>query len=170
MGTLGSRRSLAALAVAVAVVGGLAGCSKDEFADRTAVVAIGGTSQTYKVSSCGLDGQTVFVVARAPDGAVLQGVMGLKKDDKTGITESTGATVDLDPASTETRVAAFGTEAWERKGSTGPAPGSITSARLRGSRIQFAGEAVPVDANDEPTPDGKAERFSVDARCDEVDG
>ena len=129
----------------------------------------GGSSQTYEVESCGLDGQTVFVVARADDGAILQGVMGLEDDDKTGVSASTGVTVDLDPSSPDTRVAAFGAEAWERRGSTGSPPGSIASAKLRGSRIQFSGDVVPVDADDVPIPDGKAERFSVDARCDEVE-
>ncbi len=163
-----SRRTVGLLVVALLLVAGVAACAKDDFADRSAVVSIGGSRQTFEVESCGLDKQTVFVVARANDGAILQGVMGLEDDDKTGIAASTGATVDFDPSSKDTRVAAFGAESWERRGSTGPAPGSITSAKLRGSRIQFAGEAVPVDANDVPVPDGKAERFSVDARCDEV--
>lgn len=161
-------RSLALLGLSALVVA-LAGCSKDEFPDRTAVVKVGGSSQTYEVHSCGLDGQTVFVVARAPDGAVLQGVMGLRKDDKTGIRRSTGMTIDLDPASDSTRLAAFGAESWERRGSTGSAPGTITSARLRGSRIQVAGDAVPVDPDDVPVPRAPSQRFSIDARCDEVD-
>ena len=153
----------------LALVAVTSGCAKDEFPDRTAVVKLGGSSQTYEVDSCGLDGQTVFVVARAPDGAVLQGVLGLRKDDATGILRSTGMTVDLDPASDSTRLAAFGKESWKRRGSTGPAPGQITSARLRGSRIQIAGDAVPVDPDDVAVPRAKAERFSIDARCDEVE-
>jgi len=148
---------------------GLAGCAKDGFEDRTAIVRIGGSSQTYEVQSCGLDGQTVFVVARADDGAIVQGVMGLKSDDKTGIPRSTGVTIDLDPTSDETRVAAFGAEAWERRGSAGKPPGSIASAKLRGSRIQFSGTAVPVDAGDVPVPDGEPQAFSLDARCDEAE-
>jgi hypothetical protein len=160
---------VASVALAALFVGGVAGCAKDEFADRTAVVDIGGSSQTYDVRSCGLDGHTVFVVARAPDGAILQGVMGLEVDDKTGVPASTGVTVDLDPSTDTSRVAAFGAESWERRGSTGPAPGSVTSARLRGSRIQFSGDVVPVDADDAPVPNSKPESFSVDARCDKVD-
>ena len=160
----------AIIATALAMVGGLVGCSKDEFADRSAVVKVGGSSQTYAVSSCGLDGQTVFVVAQAKDGAIVQGVMGLKKDDKTGIPASTGITIDLDPTTTDSRVAAFGAESWERRGKTGPPPGTISAAKLRGSRIQFSGDVVPVDADDVPVPDAPAERFSLDARCDEVDG
>jgi len=147
----------------------LTGCAKDEFADRSAVVAIGGSRQTYDVDSCGLDGQTVFVVARADDGAIVQGVMGLEDDGETGVPDSTGITVDLDGSSEDSRVAAFGPEAWERRGSTGPPPGSITAARLRGSRIQFSGEVVPVDADDVPVPRGEAQRFSLDARCDEAE-
>ena len=163
------RRLVAILATAVVAVSGLVGCGTDEFADRSAVVKLGGSTVPYDVSACGLDGQTVFVVAEAPDGALLQGVMGLEEDDKTGIPESTGVTVDLDPATDDSRVAAFGPEAWERRGSTGPPPGSIASARLRGSRIQFSGTVVPVDADDQPVGGGDGQDFSVDARCDQVE-
>ncbi|MGN6696430.1 MAG: hypothetical protein ACTHN0_19785, partial [Aquihabitans sp.] len=121
---------------------------------------------SYEVDSCGLDHQTVFVVARADDGAIVQGVMGLEDDDKTGIPASTGISIDLDPSSDATRVAAFGAEAWERRGSTGTPPGSISAARLRGSRIQFSGTAVPVDADDVAIPSGAPQPFSLDARCD----
>jgi hypothetical protein len=163
-----ARRTFGLALVAGLIVGG-SSCSKDEFADRSAVVAVGGSEQTYEVESCGLDEQTVFVVARADDGAVFQGVMGLEDDDATGIPASTGITVDLDATSEDTRVAAFGAESWERRGSAGAPPGSISSAKLRGSRIQIAGEVVPVDPDDAPVPDGKAEPFTVDARCDEVE-
>jgi hypothetical protein len=158
------------VAVLVVVVSaGLGGCGRDEFEDRTAVVTVGGSRQTYAIDACGLDDRTLFLVARADDGAIVQGVVGLERDLETGVPASTGITVDLDPTSEQTRVAAFGAESWERRGSVGPPPGSISSARLRGSRIQFAGEVVPVDAKDVPIPGGEAERFSVDARCDEVD-
>lgn len=158
------------LAISVAVpAAGLAGCAKSEFEDRTANIAVGGSSQTYRIDSCGLDGETVFLVARSDDGAIVQGVMGLEDDDRTGIPESTGLTVDLDADSEDTRVAAFGAEAWERRGSSGPPPGSISSAKLRGSRIQFSGTVVPVDADDAPVADGRSDSFSVDARCDAVD-
>lgn len=158
------------LAALAAVLGsGAAGCAKNEFEDKTAVITIGGSMQTYEVDSCGLDGHTVFVVAKADDGAIVQGVMGLEDDDKTGVPASTGLTVDQDPSRDDTRVAAFGAEAWERRGSSGSAPGTISSARLRGSRIQFSGDVVPVDAQDVPVPNGKADSFSLDARCDEAD-
>lgn len=163
------RRSFVRTAVAAALLVALAGCSRNEFEDRTAVIKVGGSSQTYVVDSCGLEDQTVFVVARADDGAIVQGVMGLEDDDKTGIPASTGVTLDLDPQSDQTRVAAFGAESWERRGGKGEPPGTITSARLRGSRIQFSGEAVPVDADDVAVPNGKAESFSLDARCDEAE-
>lgn len=148
----------------------LAACGRNEFEDRSAVVVLGGERSAYEVDSCGLDGRTVFLVAHGSDGAVLQGVMGVRKDHKTGIRASTGLTVDLEPTSTETRVAAFGAESWARRRSTGSPPGTITSARLRGSRIQFAGTVVPVDANDVVRPDGTPQRFSVDARCDRAEG
>ena len=163
------RRLVAVAATVVVLAMGVGGCARHEFADRSAVVTVGGSTQTYDVDSCGRDGQTVFVVARAPDGAVLQGVMGLRKDHKTAVARSTGMTLDLDPTSDATRIAAFGAESWTRRGSTGPAPGRITSARLRGSRIQFSGQAVSVDARDQPVPNGTSDHFSVDARCDEVD-
>jgi hypothetical protein len=163
------RRLRAAATVGLLLAIGLGGCGRDEFEDRTAVVTVGGSRQTYAVDACGLDDRTLFVVARADDGAIVQGVVGLERDQETGVPASTGVTVDLDPTSDQTRVAAFGAESWERRGSVGPPPGSISSARLRGSRIQFSGEVVPVDAKDVPVPDGEAQRFSVDARCDELD-
>lgn len=164
-----SRRRAGVAASVLVLAVAASGCAKDEFADRSAVVTLGGSSQTYEVDSCGLDEQTVFVVARADDGAIVQAVMGIEDDDETGVAASTGITIDLDATSEDTRVAAFGPEAWERRGSTGEPPGTITSAKLRGSRIQFAGDAVPVDGDDAPVPDGAPERFTIDARCDEVD-
>lgn len=166
----GSALPLRLLASALLLVSLAAGCAKDEFEDRTAVVAVGGSSQTYEVDACGVDGQTAFVVARADDGAIVQAVVGLEDDDETGVAASSGITVDLDGDSEDSRVAAFGVESWDRRGSVGPAPGTITSAKLRGSRIQLAGEVVAVDADDVAVPDGRADRFSLDARCDDVDG
>jgi hypothetical protein len=152
------------LTVVVATV--LVGCGLGEFEDRTAVVELGGSTTTYEVDACGLDGRTVFVVARADDGAVLQAVMGLEPDSNDGIVASTGLTLDADPNANDTRVAAFGPEAWTRRGSTGPPPGSIAAARLRGSRVRFDGTVVPVDSRDRPVPGGDALPFSLDARCD----
>lgn len=163
------RRSTAAVALgALVLVVGPTGCAQgEEFADRTAVVALGGDGRTYEVADCGLDGQTLFLVARADDGAVVQAVVGLEPDDETGIPASSGVTVDLDPSRTDTRFAAFGAEAWERRGTGGQVPGEITSARLRGSRIQLSGQAVPVDAQDRPIDRAEPVEVSVDARCDE---
>lgn len=42
-----------------------------------------------------------------------------------------------------------------------------SSARLRGSRIQISGDAVPVDEKDQPTGSGGPVAFSLDARCDQ---
>jgi hypothetical protein len=155
----------------VVAIGVLASCGRGEFEDRTAVVEVGADRQTYQVDSCGLDDQTIFLVARSPSGAILQAVVGLEDDDATGIVASSGATVDLDPTSTDTRVAAFGAEAWERRGSSGEPPGSVDAARLRGSRIQLSGEAADVDALDRPVAGRDPQPFSIDARCDlETDG
>jgi hypothetical protein len=150
--------------VAVTMVS--AGCGLGEFEDRTAVVELGGSTTTYEVDACGLDQRTVFVVARAGDGAVLQAVVGLEPESDDGVAASTGLTLDAEPETSDTRLAAFGAEAWERRGSTGPPPGTVGSARLRGSRIQLDGLAVPVDARDRPVPGGEGVPFSVDARCD----
>jgi hypothetical protein len=155
---------VAALTVSVA------GCGRGEFADRSAVVDVGGSRQTYQVDSCGLDGSTIYLVARAPDGAVLQAVVGLEEDLATGIVASTGVSVDADPQRTDTRVAAFGAEAWERRGSTGSPPGTVSSARLRGSRIQISAQAVAVDALDRPVAGAEPTALRVDARCDQQDG
>jgi hypothetical protein len=97
---------------------------------------------------------------------VVQAVLGLEDDLETGVADSSGLTIDLDPDRDDTRVAAFGGEAWARRGATGAAPGAITSARLRGSRIQLSGEAVDVDAIDRPVGGADPVAVSVDARCD----
>lgn len=154
------------LAVALLVVGSAAACGRGDFEDRTAVVELGGGRETYEVDACGLDEQTIFLVARSPGGAVVQAVVGLEDDDATGVVESTGLTIDLDPDSADTRVAAFGEEAWARRGRSGTPPGTIASARLRGSRIQLSGEVVDLDALDRPVAGRDPQPFSVDARCD----
>jgi hypothetical protein len=146
----------------VLAVVGLAGCGKSEFKDRTAQVSVDGHGTRYTVDSCGLDGQTLFVVGRADDGSVLQAVVGLTKDQKNGVTASTGFSVIEGP----TTVEAFGQESWERRGKTGPAPGEITSARLRGARIQLGGQARFVDTDEVPTSP-KSIDVSIDARCDQ---
>ncbi len=140
---------------------GLAGCGKSEFKDRTARITVDGRGTQYTVDSCGLDGHTLFVVGRADDGGVLQAVVGLSKDRKKGVTASTGFSVTQGP----TAVEAFGQESWHRRGKSGPPPGEVTSARLRGSRIQVAGQARFVDADEVPTGPEPVE-VSIAARCD----
>lgn len=148
---------------------GLAGCGKDEFADKTARVELSGRTTTFEVDSCGLDGRTAFVVGRSEGGSVLQAVIGVGADERTGVTRSTGLSVIDD----NVELAGFGQESWERRGLSGSAPGTITSARIRGSRIQAAGTLVPVDADGKPTATssaaGSGTRFSLDARCDAAD-
>lgn len=144
----------------------LAGCGKEEFRDRSAQVTVDGRAATFELDSCGLDEQTLFVVGRTDGGRVLQAVVGLEADLETGVPASSGLTVGLGVAGVE--VGAFGTEAWERQGRTGAPPGRITSARLRGSRIQLAGDAVALDAEGAPAGSGEdLHPFSLDARCDE---
>lgn len=141
------------------------GCSREPaFEDRTARVTVDGETTTFQVDGCGLDGTTVFVLGRTDDGEVLQAVVGVEADGETGVPASTGLTVtQSDPP-----VAAFGAEAWARRRQDGPAPGTITSARVKGARIQSAGEAQPTDIDEQPTS-AAVVPFSLDARCDERD-
>lgn len=155
------------VAAAVLVVSAvLAGCGRGEFEDRTARVDVGGRTTTYSLDACGLDGETLFVVGRSEGGRVLQAVVGLEADRETGVPDSTGLSVsegDVD-------LTAFGPEAWARRGEAGEPPGRVTSARLRGSRIQAAGRVVAVDADGVPAVSGDGgTTFSLDARCDEQD-
>ncbi|MFN8017457.1 MAG: hypothetical protein U0P45_04965 [Acidimicrobiales bacterium] len=160
------RRILAVAATVLVSIGGLGGCGRHEFEDRTAIVTVGDARTSFSLDDCGRDGQTIYVVGRADDGSMFQAVMGLRKDKVTAVERSTGFTLDADPQRSDTRVGAFGVEAWERKGGTGAAPGRIDSARLRGSRIQFDGQAVPLDASDREVPGAEPAHFSFDARCD----
>lgn len=151
---------LATLAVVAPVA-----CSRDGFEDRTATVQVDGSSTGYEVDACGLDGSTLFVVARSSGGSVLQAVVGLEDDGETGVPASTGLTVsdgDVD-------LAAFGAESWARRGEAGDPPGRITEARLRGSRIQVEGRVAPLDADGGVAVEGAALPFALDARCDERD-
>ena len=82
---------LIALVLVVAALPGA--CSRHEFADRSARLTVDGKTATYTVDSCGLDHRTVFVVARDPSGSVIQAVVGVQKDEKTGVPDRTGLTV-----------------------------------------------------------------------------
>lgn len=158
------RRTTPRLAVLLLVMAllGLAGCGKDTFEDRTARVTVDGRGTGYTIDSCGLDGRTLFMVGRADDGSVLQAVVGLAEDRKKGVTASTGFSVTQGPTTLE----AFGKESWQRRGKSGPPPGEVTSARLRGARIQLAGQARFVDENEVPTASETID-VSIEARCDE---
>ena len=163
-----------------ALVAGLVSCGGDDFEDRTARVTIDGRTSTFQVDSCGLDQQTVFVVGRTDGGATLQVVVGvtfpdaatndgLPADeaavpDEKAVPAATGITVDVGGTVWE----AFGAEAWTRRGKTGPAPGTITSARVRGARIQADGELVELDADQLPVVQAVPVSFTLDARCDET--
>lgn len=144
-----------------------AACGREPaFEDRTARVTLDGTTTTFEVDGCLLDGQTAYVVGRSDDGATLQAVVGVEDDLATGVPGSTG--VSVIGARDTPSVAAFGPEAWVRRGQEGDPPGTITSARIRGSRIQAAGEAPEVGAGDRPVGD-RTYALSFDARCDETD-
>ncbi len=152
----------------VLVVAGLGACGREPaFPDRVARVTVGGRTTTYQLDSCGLDGQTAFVVGRAEDGSVLQAVVGVEGDGETGVPESTGIDVaDADLGGW----AAIGEESWARRGETGPPPGTIDTARIRGARIQAGGDAEPVDAEGRPTGTQEPVAIGLDARCDATDG
>lgn len=151
--------------VAAALLLGLAGCGREPgFEDRTARVTVDGETVTYTVDGCGLDGETVFVLGRTEDGRVLQAVVGVESDGETGVTASTGLSV----TEADDPVSAFGAEAWARRGEAGDPPGTISSARVRGARIQASGRAQPSDASGDPTSDDPVD-FTLDARCDQRD-
>lgn len=166
--TTNLRRALAATLVLV-VAAVFPACGRDGFEDRTATVTVDDTTASFTLDACGLDGDTLFVVGRSDDGDILQAVIALDDDGETGRPEGTGLTFDTDAAS----FAAFGERAWELREGTGPAPGRISWAHLRGARIQVAGEAAPVDADGRTLAGsgvGTAPvSFELDARCDERD-
>ncbi|MEZ5177155.1 MAG: hypothetical protein R2746_02445 [Acidimicrobiales bacterium] len=177
------RRVAAAAALVVGAVALTAGCSRNEFEDRTAQLDVGGESTTLELDSCGLDGTTVFVVGRGPGDVVLQAVVGVEDDGRTGVPDSTGLTVDgagfaresANSAVLADSFGASGDESWARRGQTGRAPGTITSARVRGSRIQVAGRLEPLDVDTGRPVATSADAarpisFRLDARCDEVAG
>ena len=173
-------RRLIPLALVVAVAVGPA-CSRHEFADRSAKLTVDGKTATYTVDSCGLDQRTVFVVAKDPSGAVIQAVVGVQKDHQTGVPSRTGLTVTSSSGWTNeapnqgvirtVELGAFGPGAWQLRKGLGSAPGTITSARIRGSRIQVAGSLEHLDdagtaaADTVGSPD--LAPFKLDARCDE---
>jgi hypothetical protein len=190
-------RAVAVALLGLALVAG-AGCANGSggFPDRTARVTIGGVTTTFTVVSCGLDHQTAFVVGHAPNGSIVQAVIGVAADHHTGVPASTGITVNgvVNPnvappttggaasSTTENAAAgvatssslpivstggfeAFGAESWQRRKQTGPAPGTITSDRIKGARIQAAGTAQPIDGADQVTA-GAPVPFTFDARCD----
>ena len=107
---------------------------------------------------------TVFVVGHSSKGDVVQAVVGVEADGRTGAVASTGLTVG--PGGAE--LAAFGAESWQRRGESGAAPGRIDSAQVRGSRIQVSGRLVQTEtaAGVAPAP---SVAFSFDARCDRKD-
>lgn len=154
---------VAAMGVAASVLTACGG----GFEDRTASVVVGDDTTTFEVDSCGLEQATVFVVGRADGGRILQLVISLDDDGATGISDSSGFTVDADDG---TEFAAFGAEAWSRRAMTGPPPGEVVGARVEGSRIQASGRAVEVDADGRPAAGGTAATVRLDARCDLDDG
>ncbi len=153
------RRLVPALLLVVA----LAACGREPaFPDRTARVTVGDRTRTFAVDGCTLDGQTFVLAARAESGAVLQATVGVEADGETGVPRSTGFTVY---GWDQVDLAAFGEEAWARRGGAGDPPGTIDSARIRGARVQAAGEAAVVDQDDRPTGDQRL-AIGIDARCD----
>lgn len=140
----------------------LVGCSDEYFEDRTAQVTIDGRTSDFQVDSCGLDQETVFVVGRTDGGAVLQAVVGVSVDGEDTFPAATGLTVDVGG----TVWGSFGPESWARRGQTGPAPGTITSAKVRGARIQARGQVVELDVDGREAVGARPVDFEFDARCD----
>lgn len=156
------------MAIGVALVAALlvGACSREvAFPDREARVDHGGRTTTFTLDSCGLDGTTAFLVGRTESGIVLQAVVGVEDDGETGVPRSTGFEVIGDADVDGGGYGAFGEEAWDRREETGTPPGEITSARIRGARIQVEGRAVTLDPDGRPQG-GTLTEVSLDARCD----
>ena len=178
-GWLGQRTAvLLGGALAVALVG----CGSDELADRTGRIELIGRTAELEIDSCGIDTDgpvvaddgvdasqraagTVFAVGRSQSGDVVQVVLELAEDSEEGaVLAATGVSFDFDGSS----FGAFGPAAWRAREGKGVAPGEITSARVRGSRIQVSGEVQRLQGEGDevssvvPNP----MKFSFDARCD----
>lgn len=165
---IAARRTLP-VALVAGLVFGTAACGGSGFEDRTAEVTLHERTITYEVDSCGLDGDTAFVVGRSSGGSVVQAVIGVADEDGTGVPEATGLTIYDDNVTS----GAFGTEAWNRRGEAGAAPGEITDASVTGSRIRARGtvitltdEGTLIDPTAAADDQASATEFTFDARCD----
>lgn len=143
----------------------MTGCGRDGFADRTAVITTGGRSTTYTVDSCGLDGDTVFLVGRAPDRSVVQAVIASEGEGEVVALEISGLTF----GTVDETWAAFGPDAWTRRQGPGSAPGGLDSGWVRGSRVQVDGTAERLDRHDRVLERSDDAGFTLEARCDELD-
>ena len=135
-------RPVVAAVVATVVAGTTIGgaCSREPaFEDRTARVTVDGQTTTFAIDGCLLDGTTVYLVGREDGGEVLQAVVGVEADGETGVPDSTGLTVTEGAVP----IAAFGEEAWRRRGEDGAAPGRVDAARVRGSADLRLGPGRP---------------------------
>lgn len=147
------------------VVGSAVSCSSAEFEDRTAIVEIGARTYTFEVDACGLDGTDAFVVGATEGGAVLQAIVGVTEDDpEEGVPEATGITITDDGVD----LGAFGAVSWERRDGSGPAPGRVVDARIRGSRVQASGDLATLDEDGNSVAGSEGVSFTLDARCDEL--
>ncbi|HYI60502.1 MAG TPA: hypothetical protein VEW93_01705 [Acidimicrobiales bacterium] len=153
--------------VGTALVAALAGCGREpSFEDRTARLAVDGQVTTFEVDGCLLDGQTAYVAGHDADGSTVQAVIGVEVDGTTGVPASTG--ISVAGTGDVPSVAAFGPEAWQRRGEDGDPPGRIATAGIRGSRLRASGDAALVGPDDRPRRTGTVE-LTFDARCDETD-
>src|SRR5699024_2898472 len=140
-------------------------------ADHTARVEIGGRKSPFTLESgtCGLDGDTVFVLGHSEGGEVLQAVVAIDPESREGIPDLTGVTVSDGPDDIE----AFGSGAWDLRGGAGGPPGSIERSSMRGSRIELEGTAVdPTSSGDAPSTGeekGGEAGLAGGARCAEPD-
>ena len=175
----GHATRLAAVGAALSLLFGV-GCGRDEFEDRTARLTVGDVTSELELDTCGLDGSTVFLVGRGPGAVVLQAVVGVDDDGRTGVTASTALTVEgggwvqkaPNSAVLADSLGASGVESWERRDQTGRPPGAITSAAVRGARIQVEGRLEPLDTSSgrpiaRSTTDAVVVPFRLDARCDD---
>lgn len=169
----------AAVALLLAFVATSCGGSDAPAADQ-AIIRTGNREVTVDLTSCGIDGDTIFLVGER-DGVVLQLVVGAEQVGEEEVDGEIVPVLEGDPAATGVTVdfggtgdilGAFGDVAYERAdGPDGQQPGEIGEVRLEGSHIVVTVRAQPVDetgvarvdTNVEPTP------ITVDANCPETE-
>lgn len=135
----------------------VAGCAPDSMADDTAEISIDGAGESvFTLDACGVDDDTLLVLGSDDDDRVVQIAVGVVADGDGFVADDAivGVTIDGDGSS----FAAFTPVAWDRRGGTGDAPGSVTSVELRGSRLSISARAE--------SETGTSVAVAIESRCD----